>query len=117
LEALSTLSQTFITSQLLLEYHPHHYFLWAEHFSSSESPRQKETRQCLPVSASACRHINHDGNYPCPVGNTAGHFCCSADNEFPHASAARCGGDLENEACAADLAAWLCVSQPRYREK
>lgn len=49
------------------------------------------------------------------MGNTAGHFCRSADNEFSHVSAPRCGGDLEDEARAADLAAWLSVSQPRYK--
>ncbi|KFV47478.1 hypothetical protein N328_02770, partial [Gavia stellata] len=97
-----------ITSQLLLQYHPHHYFLTAEHFSSSEGPRQTETQQCLPTR----RGGDHGGNDPGPMGNTAGHFCCGADNEFSHVSAPHCGGDLENEARAADLATWLSVSQP-----
>lgn len=46
------------------------------------------------------------------MGNTARHFCCGADNEPSHVSAPRCGGDLENEASAADLTAWVGVSPP-----
>lgn len=46
------------------------------------------------------------------MGNPGGHFCCSAGDEFADAAAPSCGGDLEDEASAADLAAGLRVSQP-----
>ncbi|KGL92885.1 hypothetical protein N301_14099, partial [Charadrius vociferus] len=112
---LCTLTNLPITSQLLLQYHPHHSFLTAEHFNSSEGAKQPETQQCLPVGAPPCQDTsgsNHGGNHPGPMGNTAGHFCCSADHEPSDVSAPRCGGGLENEACAADLAAWVGVSPP-----
>lgn len=56
---------------------------------------------------------SHGGNSPGPVGDPAGHFCCSAGDEFADAAAPSCGGALEDEASAADLAAGLRVSQPR----
>lgn len=46
------------------------------------------------------------------MGNPAGDFCCRAGDECPDAAAPSCGGALEDEACAADLAAGLGVSQP-----
>lgn len=45
------------------------------------------------------------------MGDPAGHFCCSAGDEFADAAAPSCGGALEDEA-SADLAAGLGVSPP-----
>ncbi|KFP70744.1 hypothetical protein N310_02061, partial [Acanthisitta chloris] len=107
---LHTVTDLPISSQLLLQYHPHHYFLTPEHFSCSEGPRQ--TNPAMPPTPGSCYGGNHGGNNPGPMGNTASHLCCSADNEFSHVSAPCCGGDLENEACATDFTARLCLSQP-----
>lgn len=51
------------------------------------------------------------------MANNAGHLCCSADHELPYGPAPCSSGDLEDEACASDLTAWLGVSQPRILSK
>lgn len=75
--------------------------------------------QCIffPTASYSWHGGKGGGNNPGTVANNAGHLCCSADHELPYGPAPCSSGDLEDEACASDLTAWLCVSQPHVLSK
>lgn len=71
----------------------------------------------FPTASYSWNGGNGGRSKPGTMANTAGHLCCSADHELPYGPPPCSSGDVEDEACASDLTAWLSVSQTHIISK